>query len=160
MRQTEDSTGQAEPTPAEVERDVVEAGGRRNGSGSIADLTRRVSQDASDLVRAELELVKQDVATQVGKAAAGGGLLGAAGLIGYLALGTLVATAVLGLATVVDAWLAALIVALVLIAVTALLALVGRARLKAGTPPLPPETVQRVKEDVRWVKEHATTGEK
>jgi Putative Actinobacterial Holin-X, holin superfamily III len=159
MAQTEDSMAQAEPLPAEIERDVVESGGRRHGSGSIADLTRRVRRTREiSCGRSSSWPTKTSPRRPAGPQP--GGLFGAAALVGYLALGTLVATAVLGLATVVDAWLAALIVALVLAAVTALLALVGRARLQAGTPPVPPETVQRVKEDLQWVKEHATSGEK
>ena len=134
--------------------------GNRNGHASIAELTRRVSQDASDLVRAELDLAKLEIAQRLSKAAAGGGMLTAAAVFLIAGLGTLVATAVLALATAMDAWLAALIVGLVLLAFSALVALLGMRKLRSGAPPVPAETVQRMKEDVQWVKQHATSGER
>jgi formate hydrogenlyase subunit 3/multisubunit Na+/H+ antiporter MnhD subunit len=143
---------------AQPEETSTPANGQRNGS--IADLTRRVSQDASGLVRAEIELAKEEIAQQMGKMAAGGGLLAVAAFVGLTAFAVFVATVILALSTTMDAWLAALIVGIALVIIGAIIALIGRSRLRAGTPPVPPETVQRVKEDVQWVKEHATSGEK
>jgi formate hydrogenlyase subunit 3/multisubunit Na+/H+ antiporter MnhD subunit len=143
---------------AQTEETTTPANGHRNGS--IADLTRRVSQDASGLVRAEIELAKDEIAQQVGKMAAGGGMLAVAAFVGLTAFAVFVATVILALSTTMDAWLAALIVGVALVIISAIIALIGRSRLRAGTPPVPPETVQRVKEDVQWVKEHATSGEK
>jgi hypothetical protein len=60
----------------------------------------------------------------------------------------------LGLATAVDGWLAALIVAVVLFAVAGVLALLGKARTKRAVPPVPEQTVETIKEDVRYTKEH------
>jgi hypothetical protein len=140
--------------------ETEQTNGRRNGQGSIADLTRRVSQDASSLVRAEIELAKTEITQRLGTAALGGGMLAGAALFGVAAFSTLVAAAVLGLATAMDAWLAALIVTAALIVIAAVIALIGINRLRAASPPVPPETVQRVKEDVQWVKEHATSDEK
>jgi hypothetical protein len=52
---------------------------------------------------------------------------------------------------VIPEWLAALIVAVVLGAVAAVLALQGRNRMRAATPPVP-QTIETVKEDVEWAK--------
>ena len=48
-------------------------------------------------------------------------------------------------------WLAALIVTVVWGAVAGVLALQGRDKIKEATPPAP-QTVETVKEDVRWAK--------
>jgi hypothetical protein len=64
----------------------------------------------------------------------------------------LVVAAVLGLAEVLPAWLAALIVAVVFLVLAGLLALLGVGRLKKGLPPVPKESLDSVKEDVDAVK--------
>ena len=56
----------------------------------------------------------------------GAGTFGAAGRVALFAFGALTAAAILAVATAVDAWLAALIVAAVYAAVAGVLALTGR----------------------------------
>ena len=82
----------------------------------------------------------------------GAGMFGGAAVVGLLAAGALTACLILALSKVVDDWLAALIVALVLGAVAAVLAAQGRNRMRAATPPVPEQTVETVKEDVEWAK--------
>jgi uncharacterized membrane protein YqjE len=125
---------------------------------SIGDLLKRLSQETSTLVRQELELAKAE-ATEKGKQAGkGAGMLGGAGVAGLLALGTLSATVVLLLNHAMADWLAALIVTLVWGAIAGVLALRGRDRLKDAGPPVPEQTVQTVKEDVRWAKTRTRSG--
>jgi uncharacterized membrane protein YqjE len=125
---------------------------------SIGDLLKRLSQETSTLVRQELELAKAE-ATEKGKQAGkGAGMLGGAGIAGLLALGTLSATVVLLLNHAMADWLAALIVTLVWGAIAGVLALRGRDRLKDAGPPVPEQTVQTVKEDVRWAKTRTRSG--
>jgi uncharacterized membrane protein YqjE len=125
---------------------------------SIGDLLKRLSQETSALVRQELELAKAE-ATEKGKQAGkGAGMLGGAGVAGLLALGTLTATVVLLLNHAMADWLAALIVTLVWGAIAGVLALRGRDRLKDAGPPVPEQTVQTVKEDVRWAKTRTRSG--
>jgi len=64
----------------------------------------------------------------------------------------LLAAAVLGIATALPAWLAALIVAGALLLITAILVLIGVNQLKRGVPPVPEETIASVKEDVNAIK--------
>jgi Putative Actinobacterial Holin-X, holin superfamily III len=52
-----------------------------------------------------------------------------------------------------DAWLAALIVGVVLLAVAGILALLGRRQVQQATPPLPTEAVEGLKQDIQTVKE-------
>jgi Putative Actinobacterial Holin-X, holin superfamily III len=88
----------------------------------------------------------------------GASALGAAGLIGLLALGALTAGAILGLVEAMDAWLAALIVAVAYAAIAGVLALVGRRRVEAGTPPVPERAIQSTKQDVEAAKRGAKEG--
>jgi MFS family permease len=82
----------------------------------------------------------------------GAGLLGGAAVVGLLAAGALTACLILVLSEAIDAWLAALIVAVVLGAVAAALGLAGRKKVREATPPVPEQTVETVKEDVEWAK--------
>src|SRR6266540_424538 len=68
-------------------------------------------------------------------------------------VGALIATLVLALDIVLPAWLATLIVAVLLFAVAAVLALVGRAQVKQAVPPVPQDAVQGVKADIEAVTE-------
>jgi cyanate permease len=82
----------------------------------------------------------------------GAGLLGGAAVTGLLAAGALTACLILVLSEVMDAWLAALIVAVVFAAVAAVLGLAGRNKVREATPAVPEQTVETVKEDVEWAK--------
>ncbi len=68
------------------------------------------------------------------------------------------AAAILGLATAVTAWLAALIVTAVLAAAAGILALQGKTKVQQATPPLPEQATESVKEDVQWAKTRAQAG--
>jgi len=68
-----------------------------------------------------------------------------------IAVGTLTAAAVLGLATAMPAWAAALIVAAVALVLAALLILLGSARVRSATAAAPDEVVTPIKEDARWL---------
>lgn len=122
---------------------------------SIGDLLKRLSQETSTLVRQELELAKAE-ATEKGKqAGVGAGMLGGAGVAGLLTLGSLTAMVILALNHAMQDWLAALIVTVIWAAIAGVLALRGRDRLKEAAPPVPEQTVETVKEDVRWAKTRA-----
>jgi uncharacterized membrane protein YqjE len=127
-----------------------------NGHRSIGELTKAVSRDAAALVRAEVDLAKREMSAKAKQSAAGGALGGVALVLLLAALGALTAAAVAGLATAMATWLAALIVAAVLVVLAAIFGLVAVSRLKKGTPPAPTETIESAKEDVQWLKRHAT----
>ena len=127
-------------------------------SSSTADLVKHLTEQTSDLVRKELELAKTELSEKARTAGAGAGMLGGAGVAGLLALGALTACVILLLAQGMDAWLAALIVAVVYAAVAGVLAMNGRERVKEGMPPAPEQTVETVKEDVQWARTQATSA--
>jgi membrane protein len=108
----------------------------------------------STLVRQELELAKAELTVKGKQAGIGAGMFGGAGLFALYGVGALIACAIIALATAVTPWLAALIVAVVLLAAAGVLALAGRARTARAVPPVPEQTVETIKEDVRYTKEH------
>jgi uncharacterized membrane protein YqjE len=118
---------------------------------SIGDLLKQLSQDTSTLVRQEMALARAELTEQGKRAGTGAGMLGGAGVAGLLTLGALTATIIGVLDTGMAFWLAALIVTVVWAAIAGVLALQGRSKIKEATPPAP-QTVETVKEDVRWAK--------
>lgn len=120
---------------------------------STGELVSRLSQEISELVRGELDLAKAELSGKAKAAGIGAGMFGAAGLIALYGAGVLIAAAVLALALVLDAWLAALLVGVVVLAVAGVLALLGRSRVTAATPPAPERTVASVKQDIETLKE-------
>jgi Putative Actinobacterial Holin-X, holin superfamily III len=122
---------------------------------SVSELTKQLSDQATTLARKEVELAKAEMSLKAKRLGLGAGAFGAAGLIGALALGALTAAAILALAEAVDAWLSALIVAVVYAALAGVLALVGRSRVQAGTPPVPERAIESAKEDVEAAKRSA-----
>jgi uncharacterized membrane protein YqjE len=127
----------------------------QGSDASIAELVKQLSEQTSRLARQEVELAKAELAVKGKRAGLGLGMFGGAGTLGFYAFGALVAAAILGLATAVAAWLAALIVTLVLGVIAGLLALQGKAKVQRATPPVPEQAAESVKEDVRWAKTRA-----
>jgi hypothetical protein len=125
---------------------------------SVAELVKQLSEQTSRLARQEVELAKAELAVKGKRAGIGAGMFGGAGLFGLYALGALTAAAILALATAVAGWLAALIVAVVYGAIAGVLALQGKNKVQAATPPVPEEATESVKEDVRWAKDRAQAG--
>lgn len=125
---------------------------RRGEDSSTGDLVSRLSHDVSRLVRDELRLAQVEVSGKAKKAGIGAGMLGAAGIIALYGLGVLITAAILGLALAVDAWLAALIVGVILLAVAGIAALIGKKRVTEAAPPVPERAVENVKRDVDAVK--------
>jgi hypothetical protein len=122
---------------------------------SISKLAQQLSEQTTTLARKEVELAKAEMAIKAKRIGVGAGAFGAAGLVGLFALGALTATLILALATAMSGWLAALIATVLYGAVAGVLALVGRQRLEAGTPPVPERAIESAKEDVETAKQRA-----
>ena len=104
------------------------------------------------LVRGELESLKNEIVGKLKSAGIGIGLLVGAGLFAFFALLVLIAAAVLGLATVLPAWAAALIVGGAILVIAIVLALIGVSNLRKGVPPAPTKTISSIKKDVNVIK--------
>jgi uncharacterized membrane protein YqjE len=127
---------------------------------SMGELFRRLSEQTSELVRKEVDLAKVELTEKGKKAGKGAGMFGGAGLLGIFGLAVLTAALVMGLAEVMDAWLAAIIVGVVYLAAAAVVALRGRAEVREAAPLAPEQTIETVKEDVQWAKSQTPSARK
>jgi uncharacterized membrane protein YqjE len=118
----------------------------------VGELLKELSTQTTALVRQELELAKAEMAQKGKQAGLGAGMFGGAGLFGALALGALTACLIAALATGMDVWLAALIVAVAYAAVAAVLGLLGKQKTREATPPAPEQAIESTKEDVQWAR--------
>jgi len=126
----------------------------------MGDLVKQLAGQTSTLVRQEVDLAKAELAEKGRIAGQGAGLFAGGAVVGMMAAGALTALLILVLDTAMDAWLAALIVTVVLGAVAAVLALQGRNRIRAATPPVPQQTVETLKEDVEWAKTRTPSAQR
>ncbi|SEC85966.1 Putative Holin-X, holin superfamily III [Nocardioides exalbidus] len=119
---------------------------------TLGALVHQLSEQIPGLVRSEIRLAQAEVAEKGRHVGIGIGMFGAAGLLGFLSLASFVAAAILGLAQVVDGWLAALIVAVVLLGATAVAGLLGKGQVSEATPPAPERAIDGIKEDIATMK--------
>jgi len=126
----------------------------------LGEVARDLTRDLSLLVRQEVELAKAEMARKGRVAAPGLGMIGSAGIVGLMAAGALTAFLILVLSLVLDAWLAALLVGVVLAATAYVLAKQGKERVEEAGAPVPEQTIETVKEDVEWAKIRATSARK
>jgi uncharacterized membrane protein YqjE len=125
---------------------------RQTPDQTLGALVHQLTQQLPELIRSEMRLAQAEVAQKGKRAGVGIGMFSVAGLLAFFAFGSIVATAILALTLVVDAWLAALIVALVLLAGAAVAGLVGKNKVAEAGPPAPERAIQGLKEDIATVK--------
>ena len=134
---------------------MADVDAQRNGDRSISELVKHLSEQSSELARKEVELAKAEMALKAKRLGIGAGAFGAAGLVGVFAVGALTATLILALSTAMAGWLAALIVTVVYAVIAGAMALVGKNRVEAGTPPVPEQAIDSTKADVEYAKRSA-----
>ena len=117
-----------------------------------AELVKDISDQATRLVRSEIELAKAELAVKGKQAGIGAGMFGGAGLFAVFGFGALTAAAIAALSTAVATWLAALIVAVVYFAVAGVVALLGKGRVQKATPPVPERAIDSTKQDIETTK--------
>jgi hypothetical protein len=118
---------------------------------STPELIKAVAGDTATLFRKEVELARQEIVEALVARAKAAGALGAAGVMGLFMLLFLAVAGALGLAIVLPAWAAFLVVAGVFLVLAGGAAAFGMFRMKR--PPMAPEETKRtVKEDVAWAK--------
>lgn len=125
-----------------------DATSRKSVFALIADLPRLVIGQ----VKNEIEQLKSELIAKLKHAGIGVGLFVGAGLVAFFLFAVLVAAAILAFATIVPGWLAALIVAGILLVIVIVLVLVGLRQVKQGIPPAPTETIKSIKKDVNAIK--------
>ena len=120
---------------------------------SVGELVQRASQQTAELIRQEFRLAQLELKDKGRKIGIGAGLLGAAGLVAFYGGATLVGALVLGLATALEPWLAALVVGVALVAIGGILGLMGRREALEALPPMPEQAAASTQEDLRHIKE-------
>jgi drug/metabolite transporter (DMT)-like permease len=117
---------------------------------SLGELLSELSRETSLLVRKEVELATTEMTAKARTAGGHVALAATGGALAHAALLVLLAAFVVGLTQLgVSAWLAALIVAVVVGAVGYMLINKGVSALRA-TRVVPTHTVQSLKEDAKW----------
>ena len=118
----------------------------------IGELLKRASEQTSRLVREELQLAQLEMQQKAKHAGIGAGLLGGAGIVALFGVAVLIATVVLLLATAMDPWLAALVVAVVLLAAAGAMALAGKQQVAEAAPAKPERAIDSVHDDIDEIK--------
>ena len=121
----------------------------------LDELLKRLASETGTLVRQEIALARAEMREKAEAGRAGATMVGGGALLGLMAAGALTAMLVLALATAMPGWLAALIVTVVLGLVAALLVKNGATAIKRAMPPVPDRSIDKAKEDVRWVTARA-----
>lgn len=124
-------------------------------SPSVAELVRQATEQTQRLIRDEIRLAQLEVKEKAKRGGIAAGLFGGAGLVAVYAVGALIAAVTALIATQIQVWIAVFAVCGGLLLLAGLLALVGRGLLKRALPPVPKETLGRVRTDIATVKEHA-----
>jgi len=118
----------------------------------VGELLKQLANETSTLVRQELELAKAEMREKGRKAGPGLGMIGGAGVVALLALGTMTAFVILALDEAMPAWLAALLVTAIYAGVAGFLYMRGKDKVEDAGSPVPRQTIDTLKEDVEWAK--------
>jgi len=126
-------------------------------NASVGELLGNVTRDLTTLLRQEIELAKVEIKVEAKKAGKATGMLGGAGLAGYMVLLFLSFALWWGLANVMDQGWAALLVAVLWAVIGGVLYAVGRGRLRELNP-TPERTVETMKQVPQALKPHKETS--
>jgi hypothetical protein len=120
---------------------------------SLGELFGDLTRSLSTLIRQELELARTEMTARAGRLSQGAGMVGVGGALLYAAVLGAMAVVTLGLVELgLAAWLAALVVTIVVAVLGGLLVASGRGELKKADL-VPRRTIETVREDADWAKE-------
>ncbi|HXO62418.1 MAG TPA: phage holin family protein [Candidatus Acidoferrales bacterium] len=118
---------------------------------SVPEVLQDIVGNIQEIIRSEFRLAKAEVKEEASKAAPPLTMIVVGAAIGFYALGFLIFTLVMGLATVMATWLAALIVGAVLGLMALVMITTASKRLKQVNK-VPERTIETMKENVQWAK--------
>ena len=118
---------------------------------SLGELFAEMTSEVSTLFRQEVQLAKTEAKDEASRAAKGVGMFAGAGVAAWMALLFVSLALAWLLDQAMNTALAFLIVGLIWVVAAAVLALVGKSRIKSVEPL--PTTVQTIKEDVEWARQ-------
>lgn len=122
---------------------------------SLGQLFSQLSQDVSALFRQEVRLAKIEMSQKASEAGKQVGFIAAGGFVAYAGFLVLLAALILGLSEFMAAWLAALIVGIVVAGIGYFLVQKGISDLK-NMNPAPEKTIKTIKEDGQWLKQQVS----
>ena len=122
---------------------------------SLGDLFSELAGETGTLVRQEVAFAQAELTHKATKAGKNIGYLVVGGAVGYAAALAIIAGVILLLAVVIPAWLAAMLVGIVIGGVAYFMITSGLEQLKK-TDPLPRNTIETLKEDAKWLKKEVT----
>jgi uncharacterized membrane protein YqjE len=118
---------------------------------SVPEVLQDIVGNIEEIIRSEFRLAKAEVKQEASQAAPPLKMIVVGAAIGFYALGFLLFTLMMGLATIVATWLAALIVGAVLGLLALALVTTASKRLKHVNT-VPERTIETMKENVQWAK--------
>lgn len=119
---------------------------------SLIDLVTSIPTLVTDLVQREIDLIKVEMTAKLKALGVGAGVIAVAGLLLLAMLGVLLTAGILALSLVIPGWLAALLVAAGLLIIAVILGLIGYRVLQKGIPPVPTESIDSLKRDLRAIQ--------
>ncbi len=117
---------------------------------SVGELLGDLYRGASQIISLEIELAKTELSQKASRVGKNVGFLAAGGAIAYAGFLALIFAIIAILATFMYTWLAALIVALVVLAAGGALVMMGLKTLQQESP-MPQRTLDTLKEDKEWM---------
>lgn len=126
-----------------------------DGERPLGELVQDLSRQTSTLIRQEMRLAQAELTEKGKHASKGAGMFGGAGAVALYGVGALVAAAILGLATVLEPWIAAAAIGVALLLVAGVLALTGKKEIDEMGTPKPELAIESMQRDVETVKERA-----
>ena len=130
----------------------VEVRERVNDDRSLGELLSQLSRETSTLVRHEVRLVRAELSETAAEAGRNAASIAVGGFVAYAAFLALVFALISLLAEVMEPWLAALLVAIVVGAVGAFLIMRGVNRFKEMNM-VPQRTKETLEENAEWLKQ-------
>ena len=128
------------------------ADSKSDGKKSVFALIGELPGIITTLIRDEIEQIKREAISRLKSAGIGIALFVVAAVFLYFAAFPLLAAAVFGIGEALPLWLSALIVGVFLLLIAVVFVLIGISRLRKGVPPVPKETIDSVKDDVKAFK--------
>lgn len=125
---------------------------RVNDDRSLGELFSQLSRETSTLVRHEVRLVRAELSETAAEAGRNAASIAVGGFVAYAAFLALVFALISLLAEVMEPWLAALLVAIVVGAVGAFLIMRGVNRFKEMNM-VPQRTKETLEENAEWLKQ-------
>ena len=121
---------------------------KRSVFALLADIPTLVG----DLVQREIALIKTEITAKLKALGIGIGLIAGALVVLLGMLGVLLTAAILALSQIMPGWLAALLVAAALLIVALIIGLIGVSILRRGIPPVPSESIDSLRRDLRAIR--------